>query len=105
MLMLKLRKFPIIVITHCKSTRKSLQTLPKHSLALLHNINLYILHYSKQQQPATVAAAKLHYSTNSSTHTTLLDVFFYPYYITHLPAWRHAWRSFSSTKPSLEKLI
>ena len=100
MLMLKLRKFPIIVITHCKSTRKSLQTLPKHSLALLHNINLYILHYSKQQQPATVAAAKLHYSL-----TTLLDEFFYPYYITHLPAWRHAWRSFNSTEPSLEKLI
>ena len=90
--MLKLRKFPIIVITHCKSTRKSLQTLPKHSLALLHNINLYILHYSKQQQPTTVAAAKLHYSL-----TTLLDEFFHPYYITHLLAWRHAWRSLSNS--------
>ena len=97
MLMLKLRKFPIIVITHCKSTRKSLQTLPKHSLALLHNINLYILHYSKQQQPATVAAAKLHYSMNSFTHTTLLTYLLGDTLGEASVAQNPAWRSLSNS--------
>ena len=70
MLMLKLRKFPITVITRCKSTQKSLQTLPKHSPALLHNINIYI--QQQQQQPAIIAAAKLHYSLTAKSSTLIL---------------------------------
>ena len=70
MLMLKLRRFPIIVVTRCKSTQMSLQTLPKHSPALLHNINIYI--QQQQQQPAIIAAAKLHYSLAAKSSTLIL---------------------------------
>ena len=69
MLMLKLRRFPIIVVTRCKSSQMSLQTLPKHSPALLHNINIYI---QQQQQPAIIAAAKLHYSLTAKSSTLIL---------------------------------